>query len=361
MKHKPFQDNSTVSALNERSQQIFQHIVESYCETGGPVGSKTLSQRLDNALSPATIRNVMADLEALGLLYAPHTSAGRLPTDTGLRFFVHGLLERGDLLGKEETQLRHLAQERGLSFNQVLEEAVQSLSALSKCAGLVFSPKVDTPLQHIEFVRISKDQALVVLVTERGLIENRIIEIAPTLPDAALTIASNYLTEKLAGETLSTVKRVIVQEIHSFQQELDSLSASVVASGLGVISGKSAQGGTLIVKGQSHLLNDESMRGDMDQLRRLFEMLEEREAIVDLVDAAIQGDGIQIFIGAKNKKFDLSGSSLIIAPYKGDGGNVIGAIGVIGPSHLHYGRIIPMVDYTSRLISKIIGSHHTMR
>ncbi|MDC0344603.1 heat-inducible transcriptional repressor HrcA [Alphaproteobacteria bacterium] len=341
--------------LNERSQQIFRQIVEAYCDTGAPVGSKTLSHRLDTALSPATIRNVMADLERLGLLYAPHTSAGRLPTETGLRFFVHGLLEQGNILGKDNDHLSQVAQSRGQSFDQVLEEAIQRLSELSQCAGLVFAPKTEAPLKQVEFVRLSDGQALVVLVTEGGLVENRVVEIPKKLPNTALIAASNYLTAELAGKSLSEVKRLISKEIKTYQAELDDLSAAVVENGLGVISGAPSQGGTLIVKGQSHLLNEAAIRGDIDQLRRLFNVLEEKETIMSLVDSVTHGEGIQIFIGAENEFFNLTGSSLIISTYQDEGGSVVGAIGVIGPSHINYGRIIPMVDYTSRLISKLLG------
>ena len=343
-----------MGALNDRSQEIFRHIVETYCETGGPVGSHTLSHRLESSLSSATIRNVMANLEQVGLLYSPHTSAGRLPTDSGLRFFVNGLLEAGHKNCMDDKRLRALTESDGRSLDEVLEEAIQILSNLSQCAGIVFAPKSDVPLKHVEFVRLSLDQALVVLVAEGGLVENRVIDVPKTLPNEALNTASNYLTNKLAGYTLSDVKKQLIKEMEVFQKELDSLSAAVVSNSLGVIRQSSARGGTLIIKGQAHLLND-ATRTDMEKLRRLFSVLEERTTVMKLVDAAIQGEGVQIFIGSENELFDLTGSSLIISSYQDEGGRVVGAIGVIGPSHLNYGRIIPMVDYTSRLIGKLIG------
>ncbi len=340
--------------LNERSRVIFNHIVESYCETGDPVGSKTLSERLEVTLSPATIRNVMADLEHLGLLCSPHTSAGRMPTEMGLRFFVHALMEKGTLYEKDQENLQQIALSRGLSFDQVLEDALDQLSTLSQCAGLVFSPKSEVPLKHVEFVRLNRTQVLVVLVTQGGLVENRLIDVSPTLPDSALEAASNYLTNTLSGKTLADVKHVIDHEISGTRSSLDTLAASVVDNGLGVLTGVPSQGGSLIIKGQSHLVSESAARGDIDKIRRLFQALEERETMMGLVDAAIKGDGIQIFIGAENELFDLSGSSLIISPYKDQGTGVVGAIGVIGPSHLNYAKVIPMVDYTSKLLSKLM-------
>jgi heat-inducible transcriptional repressor len=344
---------SPIYELNERSREIFRVIVDGYVATGDPVGSRTLSRRLGQNLSPATIRNVMADLEEAGLLFAPHTSAGRLPTEAGLRLFVHGLLEVGRLAEDERRSIESLCATRGKSLSQALEEATSALSGLSHCAGIVVVPKQERPLKHLEFVHLGPGRALVVLVTEDGLVENRVIELPLGLPPAALVSAGNYLNARLIGRTLEEARAEIEEEIASNRTQLDELTSKLVAAGLASWAG--GEGSALIVRGQANLLEDVTALTDLERLRTLFEMLETRETMLRLLDASKQGEGVQIFIGAESHLFGITGCSVVIAPYHNSREQIVGAIGVIGPTRLNYARIIPMVDYTAKVIGRLIG------
>jgi heat-inducible transcriptional repressor len=344
---------SPIYELNERSREIFRVIVDGYVATGEPVGSRTLSRRLGQNLSPATIRNVMADLEEAGLLYAPHTSAGRLPTEAGLRLFVHGLLEIGRLAEDERRSIESLCAARGKSLAQALEEATSALSGLSHCAGIVVVPKQERPLKHLEFVHLGPGRALVVLVTEDGLVENRVIELPLGLPPAALVSAGNYLNARLIGRTIEEARAEIEEEIASNKARLDELTSKLVATGLASWAG--GEGSALIVRGQANLLEDVTALTDLERLRTLFEMLETRETMLRLLDASKQGEGVQIFIGAESHLFGITGCSVVIAPYHNSREQIVGAIGVIGPTRLNYARIIPMVDYTAKVIGRLIG------
>lgn len=340
--------------LDKRSREVFRHIVDAYVETGEPVGSKSLSSRLGVSLSPATIRNVMAELEMAGLLYAPHTSAGRLPTEAGLRLFVHGILEIGDLSPQEQKEIEHRCKTSGKSLSDVLEDATKALCGLSRCAGIVLAPKSEAILKHIEFVSLSPGRVLVVLITEDGLIENRIIEIPLGIPPSNLIEAGNYLNNRLAGKTLTEAKAQILGELEEKKSQLDLLSSKVVEEGLAIWAGKGTSA-SLIIRGQSNLLQDVRHMEELNRIRNLFEALDAQEELLELLDASIAADGVQIFIGSESSLFQLSGCSLIVSPYSGDKGRIVGAIGVIGPARLNYSRIIPMVDYTAKLISKSIG------
>jgi heat-inducible transcriptional repressor len=340
--------------LDKRSREVFRHIVDAYVETGEPVGSKSLSSRLGMSLSPATIRNVMADLEAAGLLFAPHTSAGRLPTEAGLRLFVHGILEIGDLAPQEQKEIEHHCKTSGKSLSTVLEDATKALSGLSRCAGIVLAPKSEAILKHVEFVNLSSGRVLVVLITEDGLVENRIIETPPGIPPSSLTEASNYLNSRLAGRTLKEAKSKILGELEENKSQLDLLTSKVVEEGLAIWGGEGTST-SLIIRGQSHLLQDVRHVEELNQIRNLFEALDTQSEILELLDASIAADGVQIFIGSESNSFQLSGCSLIVSPYSVDKGRIVGVIGVIGPARLNYSRIIPMVDYTAKLISKTIG------
>ena len=345
---------SPFTELNERSREIFRLIVDGYVQTGEPIGSRTLSRLLGQNLSPATIRNVMADLEEAGLLYSPHTSAGRLPTEAGLRLFVHGLLELGNLAEDERHNIEALCAARGKSLAQALEEATTALSGLSHCAGVVVVPKQERPLKHIEFVHLGPGRALVVLVTEDGLVENRVIEVPLGLPPATLVSAANYLNARLIGRTIEEARSEIEDEIDSHQAQLDELTSRVVATGLASWAGGDGES-ALIVRGQANLLEDVTALADLERLRTLFEMLETKETVLRLLDASKQGGGVQIFIGAENHLFGVAGCSMIIAPYQNSREQIVGAIGVIGPTRINYARIIPMVDYTAKVIGRIIG------
>jgi heat-inducible transcriptional repressor len=345
---------SPIHELNERSREIFRLIVDGYVATGEPIGSRTLSRRLAQNLSPATIRNVMADLEEAGLLYSPHTSAGRLPTEAGLRFFVHGLLEVGRLAEEERRNIESLCLARGKSLPQALEEATSALSGLSHCAGVVVVPKQERPLKHLEFVHLGPGRALVVLVTEDGMVENRVIEVPLGLPPATLASAGNYLNARLIGRTVEEARAEIRQHIDSNQAQLDELTAKLVSAGLASWAGAD-KGSALIVRGQANLLEDVTAIADLERLRALFEMLETRETMLRLLDASMQGEGVQIFIGAESHLFGVAGCSMVIAPYQNSREQIVGAIGVIGPTRINYARIIPMVDYTAKVIGRLMG------
>jgi heat-inducible transcriptional repressor len=345
---------SPIHELNERSREIFRLIVDGYVATGEPIGSRTLSRRLVQNLSPATIRNVMADLEEAGLLYSPHTSAGRLPTDAGLRFFVHGLLEVGRLAEEERRNIESLCHARGKSLPQALEEATTALSGLSHCAGVVVVPKQDRPLKHLEFVHLGPGRALVVMVTEDGLVENRVIEVPLGLPPATLVSAANFLNARLIGRTVEEARAAIEAEIEAHRAQLDELTAKLVSAGLASWAGGDG-GSALIVRGQANLLEDVTAVADLERLRALFELLETRETMLRLLDASMQGEGVQIFIGAENHLFGVAGCSMVIAPYQNSREQVVGAIGVIGPTRINYARIIPMVDYTAKVIGRLLG------
>lgn len=343
----------TVAELNKRSIEIFRELVDAYVETGEPVGSRTLSRRLNTSLSPATIRNVMSDLEEAGLLYAPHTSAGRLPTEAGLRFFVHGLLEVGDLAEADRIYIEQRCLKANRTVDDVLEDATSMLSGLSKCAGLVLAPKTESPLKHVEFVSLSAGRAMLVMITEDGLVENRLIEVPVSIPSHVLVEASNYLNAQLAGRTLADAKRIVFEELKQHKANLDTLTSKVVNAGIAVWS-ESDHGGSLIVKGQSNLLSNVTVVEDLNQIRDLFTVLDTKETLVQLLDASIQAEGVQIFIGAENNLFSLTGCSLVVSPYKNSRQHILGAIGVVGPTRMNYGKIIPLVDYTAKLVGKLL-------
>ncbi|MDE2375424.1 MAG: heat-inducible transcriptional repressor HrcA, partial [Hyphomicrobiales bacterium] len=309
-------------------------------------------------LSPASVRNVMSDLEQLGLVYAPHTSAGRLPTEVGLRFFVDALMQIGDLTENDrraiEAQVAGLGQVK--SVEAVLTEASGLLSGLSRAAGVVLTAKSNQRLKHIEFVRLEPERALVVLVGEDGQIENRVLNIAVGLPTSALIEAANFLNARIRGRTLTELKGEIEQRLKEGQAELDELTQNIVAAGLASWSGGESDERKLIVRGQAHLLEDLKVIADLERVRLLFDDLETRREVVDLLGRAEQAEGVRIFIGSENKLFSLSGSSTIVAPYHDASGQIVGVLGVIGPTRLNYARIIPMVDYTAKVVSKLLGS-----
>lgn len=345
---------NSIRDLNNRSLEIFRQLVDTYMETGEPVGSRTLSRRTGIDLSPATIRNIMADLEDAGLLYAPHTSAGRLPTEEGLRYFVHGLLQVGTISEGDQEEIERRCQIAGKSLNQILEEATGALSGLSNCAGLVMAPKTESPLKHIEFVPLGAERALVVMITQDGVVENRILDLPLGIMPSALVEASNYMNYHLIGKTLSESRTHMESELQNDKMNLDVLSTKVVSDGIGVWSGLD-NSGSLIVKGQGNLLNNVTVVEDLDQIRNLFTLLDTKENLMNLLEASIQAEGVQIFIGAETPLFSQSGCSMVIAPYHNSSDRVIGAIGVVGPSRMNYGKVIPLVDYTAKFISRLLG------
>lgn len=346
---------SALEKLNDRTRAIFRMIVESYLTTGEPVGSRNLSRHLPMALSPASVRNVMSDLEHLGLIYAPHTSAGRLPTQTGLRLFVDGLLEIGNLAEDERRQLEaQLSARRTKSMEQVLSEAGDMISGLSHCAGLVLSEKQDSRLKHLEFVPLEPGKALVVIVGEDQTVENRVIAIPKGLPPSALTEASNYLNHHVRGLTIGEAKTRIEKDLASAKAELDQLTKKIIEAGLATWSGAHDDRKSLLVRGQANLLKDLSAAEDLERIRQLFDDLESKRDLIQLLGLADKGEGVHIFIGSENNLFSLSGSSLIVSPFRDSDRKIVGILGVIGPTRLNYARIIPMVDYTAKLVGKAL-------
>jgi heat-inducible transcriptional repressor len=347
-----------LAQLNERSREIFRQIVETYLATGEPVGSRNISRLLPTSLSPASVRNVMQDLEMLGLIQAPHTSAGRLPTEIGLRFFVDAMLEFGDLSTEERAQIdaQVRAAMSSTSLESVLTEASAMLSGLSRGAGVVVTTKRDPQLKHIEFVRLEPARALVVLVAEDGTVENRIVDIPIGLPSSALVEATNYLNARIQGRTLADLQALMSAALEAGRQELDSLTAQVVSSGLASWGGKaSGMPRQLIVRGQANLLEDLKAAEDLERIRLLFADIEAKKDLIDLIGRAEAGDGVRIFIGSENKLFSLSGSSMIAAPFRDSNQRIVGVLGVIGPTRLNYARVVPMVDYTAKVVGRILG------
>lgn len=342
--------------LNERSREIFRRIVETYLETGEPVGSRNLSRALPMTLSPASVRNVMSDLEGLGLIYAPHTSAGRLPTQTGLRLFVDGLLEIGDVTEAErkEIEARIGASGRHRGVKDYLAEAGEMLSGLSRCAGVVLAEKQSKTLRQVEFVNLGQGQALAVLVSEDGDVENRIVTLPQGLPPSSLNEATNYMNARIAGMTLEEARKRVETEIEERRAQLDELTARVVTDGLATWSGEADSRQSLIVCGRAHLLEDIKAMEDLERVRLLFEDLDAKKGLIQLLGLAERAQGVRIFIGSENNLFSLSGSALIVSPFEDSEQKIVGVLGVIGPTRLNYARIIPMVDYTARLLGRLV-------
>ena len=356
-----------ITELNERSREILRQIVDGYMLTGEPVGSRTISRRLSSPLSPATIRNVMADLEEAGLLYAPHTSAGRVPTDAGLRLYVDGLLEVGNLTEDERKVIDVQCAGAGRGPQEVLADATDALSNLSHYAGLVLAPKTERPFKHVEFVPLNPGRALVVVVTDNGMVENRVLEIPVGMSASTLVEAGNYLTARLAGRNVAEAREQILRELEDQRSQLDEVSQRVVRAGLAIWgddNGRERDEGVLIVRGHANLLNDVTQLADLERLRALFEALETKKNLLRVLELLQAAEGVQLYIGAESALFGLSGCSLVVAPYSAGGGDgtdsqgskVVGAIGVIGPTRMNYARIIPMVDYTARAVSRLLGS-----
>jgi heat-inducible transcriptional repressor len=342
--------------LNERSREIFKRIVETYLATGEPVGSRNLSRTLPMTLSPASVRNVMSDLENLGLIYAPHTSAGRLPTQTGLRLFVDGLLEIGDISEEERGRIesRMAGVGRRRAADDFLAEAGEMLSGLSRCAGIVLVDKQSKRLKQVEFVNLGGGKVLAVLVSEDGDVENRILSVAEELSLSSLHEASNYLSAHIAGLTLAEARVRIETEIEQRRAQLDELTAQIVTEGLATWSGSNDERKSLIVCGRAHLLEDVKVMEDLERVRLLFEDLDAKKDLIQLLGLAEGADGVRIFIGSENKLFSLSGSALVVSPFEDTEQKIVGVLGVIGPTRLNYARIIPMVDYTARLLGRLV-------
>lgn len=341
--------------LNDRSREVFRRVVEGYLTSGEPVGSRTLTRLMSEKVSAATIRNVMQDLEFLGLLDSPHISAGRIPTQQGLRMFVDGLLEVGDLQSNDRAMIDATIGDNGGDVGGMLDRIGAALSGATQGASLVLAPKHEAPIKHIEFVALGHDRALVVLVFGDGHVENRIFTPPPGQTPSSMREAANFLNAIIEGRTLSELSRVISEQIAARRQEIDDLARDLIDSGWAEWDDQGTRYERLIVRGRANLLGEDSAEEDLDRIRSLFDDLERKRDIAEFLDLAEGGEGVRIFIGSENKLFSLSGSSLVVSPYMNADRKIIGAVGVIGPTRLNYGRIVPIVDYTAQLVGRMIA------
>ena len=340
--------------LSDRSKQIFKNVVETYLETGSPSGSETILKRADINLSSSSIRSILAELQSEGLLYAPHISSGRLPTDKGMRLFVDGLLEFGRLTKNEEENIKQQCKSRGSSFQDVLDDASKLISGLSNHAGIVVAPKYQNNVKHIEFIRLNKTQVLSIIASTNGQVENRIIEDKGNYSDSLLREISNFLSSKYTNKNIEEIKIGIEADIKSSKGRLEILSNNLVKKGILELA-PSTENPYIFLHGQSTLLEDEIVSKDLDQIRTLFDEIENKTSFVDILENINTADGVQIFIGSQNFLFKHSGLSMVMAPYKDKDQKIIGAIGVVGPKRLNYSKIVPLVDYTSKIIGKVLS------
>ncbi|WP_238372252.1 heat-inducible transcriptional repressor HrcA [Heliomarina baculiformis] len=341
--------------LNDRSREVFRSVVESYLTTGEPVGSRTLTRTLSEKVSAATVRNVMQDLEFLGLLDSPHVSAGRIPTQMGLRMFVDGLLEIGDLDESDRQKIDATMSGTSQDVETALDRIGAALSGVTQGASLVLTPKREAAIKHIEFVSLNQSKALVVLVFSDGHVENRLFTPPPGQTPSSMREATNFLNSLIEGKTLAEARKLIQTEIVGRRQEIDQLARDLVDSGLAIWEGNSEETTRLIVRGRSNLLAGDDPDQELERIRTLFDDLERKRDIAEFLELAEDGDGVRIFIGSENKLFSLSGSSLVVSPYMNADRKIIGAVGVIGPTRLNYGRIVPIVDYTAQLLGRVVS------
>ena len=344
--------------MNNRSREVFRRVVEGYLTDGEPVGSRTLSREFSEDISAATIRNVMQDLEFLGLLGSPHTSAGRIPTQLGLRMFVDGILEVSEVDKNDRKKIDKIVSDETNQVEDILDDISTTLSGVTQGASLVLTPKREAPIKHVEFLPLSTSQALVVLVFADGHVENRLFKPPPGQTPSSMKEAANFLNALMEGNTLSEAKKLIKNEIDFRRQELDNLARDLVKSGLALWEDTEERHERLIVKGRANLLNESSQQEDLDRIKNLFDDLERKRDIADFLELTEKGEGVRIFIGSENKLFSLTGSSLVVSPYMNSDRKIIGAVGVIGPTRLNYGRIVPVVDYTAQLVGKMIADRN---
>ena len=339
--------------LNNRSKQIFKSVVETYLETGSPSGSETILKRGDINLSSSSIRAILSNLQKEGLLFAPHTSAGRLPTDKGMRFFVDGLLEFGRISNSDKESIKQQCLSKGKSYQEVLDEASKTISGLSNYAGIVIAPKYQKKIKHLEFIRLNTSQIMSIIAYENGEIENRIINDHGKNNSSTLQQTSNYLNSKFQNKNINEIKEIIEKEVLYSKSKLESLSSKLAQQGI-LENSPNFNSPYIFLHGQSNLLKDEIISKDLDEIRNLFDEIENKTTFIDILENAEKAKGVQIFIGSKNFLFKHSGLSMVMAPYKNKEQEIIGAIGVVGPTRLNYAKIVPLVDYTSKIIGKAI-------
>lgn len=349
-------DTSTIlTEMNDRSREVFRRVVESYLNSGDPVGSRTLTRTMTEKLSAATIRNTMQDLEFLGLLDSPHVSAGRIPTQLGLRMFVDGLMEVGTIDDQDRAKIESSMGRDDGNVTSLLDQVGAALSGITRSASLVLAPKQETAIKHIEFVSLSPDRALVVLVFADGHVENRLFTPPPGQTPSSMREAANFLNAIAEGHRLSELRPLIAAEIARHRQEIDSLARDLVENGLALWENAGERGERLMVRGQANLIEAGGESLNLDRIRTLFDDLERKRDIADFLEMTDSGEGVRIFIGSENKLFSLSGSTLVVSPYMNADRKIIGAVGVIGPTRLNYGRIVPIVDYTAQLVGRMVS------
>ena len=339
--------------LTDRTKQIFKTVVESYLETGSPSGSETVLKKAGLDISSASVRNILSNLQKEGLLFSPHTSAGRVPTEKGMRFFVDGLLEFGRISKSEKENIEQLSSSKSKSYQEVLDEASRAISGLSNYAGIVIAPKYQKNLKHLEFIRLNQTQVMSILAYENGEIENRIIEDRGRFTNSQLLQTSNYLSDKFKNKNINEIKKIIEDEIINTRSSLEQISRKLVEKGIVEIEPK-INNPYIFLHGQSKLLKDEIISKDLDEIRQLFDEIENKTTFIDILENAGKAKGVQIFIGSKNFLFKHSGLSMVMAPYKNREQKIVGAIGVVGPTRLNYSKIVPLVDYTSKVIGKVV-------
>ena len=344
-----------ITQMNDRSREVFRRVVEGYLESGEPVGSRTLTRTMSEKISAATVRNVMQDLEHFGLLDSPHVSAGRIPTQLGLRMFVDGLLEVDTISDDVRDKMHETLSNDQRDVSKMLDRVGSALSGLTQGASLVLTPKHEAPIKHVEFVNLAVDRALVVLVYADGHVENRIFTPPVGQTPSSLREATNFLNALVEGKTLSELRRTVEHEMKQRRQEIDGLAAALIENGDAFWEGDDTQDARLIVRGRSNLLGDSADEEDLDRIRSLFDDLEKKRDIAEFLELTEEGEGVRIFIGSENKLFSLSGSSLVVSPYMNADRKIIGAVGVIGPTRLNYGRIVPIVDYTAQLVGRMLS------
>ena len=339
--------------LNQRSKLIFKKLVESYLKTGSPAGSETIMKTGGFNISSASIRSILSNLQKEGLLYAPHRSAGRIPTEKGMRFFVDGLLEFGRISKSEMENIKQQCSSKGKSYEEVLNLASKAISGLSNYAGIVIAPKFQKNLRHLEFIRLNQTQIMLILAYENGEVENRILEDNGKYSNSLLLQTSNYLTSRFTNKNISQIKKNIQEEIKKSENEIELISSKLIRQGI-IEAQPNIKNPYIFLHGQSNLLRDEIISKDLDQIRNLFDEIEQKSSFLEILETAGKAKGVQIFIGSKNFLFKHSGLSMVMAPYKNYDQEFIGAIGVVGPTRLNYSKIVPLVDYTSKIIGKVI-------
>ena len=345
---------SLLSEMNDRSREVFRRVVEGYLGSGEPVGSRTLSREMTEKVSAATIRNVMQDLEHLGLLAAPHVSAGRIPTQSGLRMFVDGLLE-AQLGDEDRDRIEATVGSSEDDVTAMMDRVGHALSGITQGASLVLAPKREAPIRHIEFVQLAPDRALVVLVFADGHVENRVFVPPPGQTASSMREAANFLNALIEGRTIPDLRQLMQREVAQRRREIDALAHDLIEKGLAAWDGQGERQERLIVRGRANLLGEGADADQLDRIRTLFDDLERKRDIAEFLDLTEAGEGVRIFIGSENKLFSLSGSSLVVSPYMNADRRIVGAVGVIGPTRLNYGRIVPIVDYTAQLVGRMLS------